>query len=46
LAATGKIEEAIIHYHQALKINKDYADAHYNLGSLLNRLERPKEAIM
>ena len=28
----GRTDEAITHYHQALRIKPDYVDAHYNLG--------------
>ncbi len=31
-AQTGRIEEAIAQYEQALRINPDYAEAHNNLG--------------
>ena len=41
----GKIEEAIAHYEQALRINPDYAEAHNNLGLLLAQTGRIEEAI-
>jgi len=31
----GKLEDAVTSYHQALAINPDYAEAHYNLHALL-----------
>jgi tetratricopeptide (TPR) repeat protein len=45
LAETGKIEEAIAHYQQALRIKPDYADAHNNLGVALMGQGRVQEAI-
>jgi tetratricopeptide (TPR) repeat protein len=45
LAQSGKIEEAIAHYEQALRIDPDYVQAHYNLGLALERLGRTPEAI-
>ncbi len=46
MAQTGKFEEAIAHYQQALRIKPDYADAHYNLGIALARAGRIPEAIV
>ena len=45
LAQTGKIEEAIAHYQQALRINPDFVEAHYNLGLALVQQGRLQEAI-
>ncbi len=45
LAQTGKIEEAIAHFEQALRINPDFADAHANLGNALWQVGRIPEAI-
>jgi tetratricopeptide (TPR) repeat protein len=41
----GRVPEAIGHYEQALRIKPDYADAHYNLGVALEKLDRRPEAI-
>ena len=41
----GKLQEAIGHYGEALRIKPDYAGAHYNLGRVLVRLGRLPEAI-
>ncbi len=45
LAEQGKIQEAISHYAEALRIKSDFADAHNNLGGALRRLGRHEEAI-
>jgi tetratricopeptide (TPR) repeat protein len=45
LMQTGKIEEAIAHYQQALLIKPDYAAAHYNLGVALMQTGKIEEAI-
>jgi tetratricopeptide (TPR) repeat protein len=37
--------EAIQHYEQAVRINPDSVDAHYNLGVALEQLGRVPEAI-
>ena len=37
--------EAIGHYEQALRINPDYGEAHYNLGVALEKLDRRPEAV-
>ena len=42
---TGRTQEAIGHFEEALRINPDSADAHYNLGAALARLGRVPEAI-
>ena len=42
---TGRVQEAIQHYEQALRINPDYAVAHYNLGVALEQAGRMPEAI-
>ncbi len=39
------MDEAITHYQQALQINPDYAQAHYNLGNILLEKGRVDEAI-
>ncbi|MGO9526458.1 MAG: tetratricopeptide repeat protein [Verrucomicrobiia bacterium] len=45
LAQTGKIEDAIAHFEQALRFNPDYADAHNNLGNALLLTGKIEEAI-
>ena len=45
LGASGKVEEAIAHYEQALRIKPDYAEAHNNLGIALAQAGRIEEAI-
>jgi protein O-mannosyl-transferase len=40
-----RIEESIAHLHRAIDLKPDYAEAHYNLGTALERLERRDEAI-
>ncbi len=45
LAQTGKIEEAIAHYEQSLRINPFYAVAHCNLGGVLLHAGKVQEAI-
>jgi tetratricopeptide (TPR) repeat protein len=41
----GKLQEAIIHYEQALRIKPDLAETHYNLGLALEYTGRVQEAI-
>lgn len=43
-SADGKYREAAIQFANALKIDKNYADAHYELGQAYVRLERFNEA--
>jgi len=45
LEGTGRAQEAIGHYEQALRIRPGSAEAHYNLGKDLKRLGRIPEAI-
>jgi len=45
LDQTGKREEALVYYQQALRINPDYVVAHFNLAELLARMGRREEAI-
>jgi tetratricopeptide (TPR) repeat protein len=40
----GKIDKAVPHLTEALRINPDFAPAHYNLGTALARLNRLPEA--
>ncbi|PWB51934.1 MAG: hypothetical protein C3F06_09750, partial [Candidatus Methanoperedenaceae archaeon] len=45
LGQSGKFNEAIIAYDEALKINPQYADAWYNKGIALCKLKKYEEAI-
>jgi tetratricopeptide (TPR) repeat protein len=45
LGQVGKIEEAIAHYEQALRIKPDFAETHYNLGLALSRIGKIQDAI-
>jgi tetratricopeptide (TPR) repeat protein len=45
LAQTGRLDEALVHYHKALELNPNYAVAYYNLGNALLRVRRVDEAI-
>jgi tetratricopeptide (TPR) repeat protein len=45
LQKQGRLPEAIGHYERALRIQPDYAEAHYNLGIALEKLGRTAEAI-
>lgn len=46
LAATGKLEEAINAFQNALKLNPSYAHAHRNLALVLARSGRLQEALI
>ena len=35
----GEFDLALIEFNEAIRIDKDYADAHYNLGVLLEFLD-------
>jgi tetratricopeptide (TPR) repeat protein len=45
LMQSGKLDEAIHHYEQALRLKPDYAEAHYALGIALMLAGRVPEAI-
>jgi tetratricopeptide (TPR) repeat protein len=45
LGETGRPEDAIRHYEDALRIRPGYAEAHYNLGVMLFRQGRVREAM-
>ena len=45
LEQTGKTEEAIAHYEQALRIKPNYAEAHNNLGVMFEHQDKLPEAI-
>lgn len=44
LAETGQLELAVAAYRGALALHDDYPDVHYNLGRILDQLERDREA--
>jgi Flp pilus assembly protein TadD len=44
LSSKGQVEEAIRHYHEALRLNPVYPEAHYNLGNELVRKGKTAEA--
>jgi protein O-mannosyl-transferase len=41
----GRLQEAIGHFEQALRIKPDYAEAHYNLGNALSQEGKLEDAI-
>ena len=41
----GKLDEAVSHYHRAIKAKPDYADAYFNLGVALQRQGKNDEAL-
>ena len=45
LLQVGKVEDAIAHFEQALRIKPDYAEAHNNLGIALELAGKIEEAI-
>jgi protein O-mannosyl-transferase len=45
LDATGKHQEAILHYRSSIKINPDQANAYYNLASALKDQGNMEEAV-
>lgn len=45
LTMEGKVDEAVFHYSEALRIKPFYAKAHYNKGHALATLGRQEEAI-
>ncbi len=45
IQAASDVEEEIEAYKMAIRINPDYADAHYNLGLAYGELDMHKEAI-
>ncbi|KUG23969.1 hypothetical protein ASZ90_006232 [hydrocarbon metagenome] len=42
----GKIEEAINHYHEAIRIKSDVAETYYNRGNAFTKLGQYQRAIM
>jgi protein O-mannosyl-transferase len=45
LLQRGRVDEAIVHYHDALQIKPDYAEARLNLGNALLQKGRVDDAI-
>jgi tetratricopeptide (TPR) repeat protein len=45
VAVPGRLDEAVVHFREALSLNPDYIEAHYNLGKALDALGRKTEAI-
>ena len=45
LSAQGRLEEALVPYHEALRLAPDRYQLHNNLGNILGRLGRPEEAL-
>jgi tetratricopeptide (TPR) repeat protein len=45
MAQTGADEQAIVHYRRAIQANDRHADAHFNMGVMLERFGRTSEAI-
>jgi serine/threonine-protein kinase len=45
LGAKGQLDKAIAEYHEAIRLNKDHAAAHYSLGNVLRDKGRLDEAI-
>src|SRR5262249_5949522 len=41
----GKLDEAIVEYREAIRLDPGYAEAHCNLGSVLQRQGRLREAL-
>ena len=46
LQAQGKLDEAMIHYRQALTLNPEFPEAHNNLGSALQRQGKLDDAVV
>jgi protein O-mannosyl-transferase len=46
LARTGKPDEALAQFREAVGIDEDFPDAHYNLAMLLLALDQPGEAVI
>ena len=45
LVQKGRVDEAIVHYQNALKLKPDFAEAHFSLGVALADSGRVDEAI-
>jgi tetratricopeptide (TPR) repeat protein len=46
LAQSGRVDEAIAHYQEALRLKPDYPEAYNNLGNALARMGRWSEATL
>lgn len=44
LISSGRVEKAVAHFQEALRIKPEYAKAHFNLGNALHGLKRFDEA--
>jgi tetratricopeptide (TPR) repeat protein len=44
LMQVGRVPEAISHWEQAVQINPDFVEAHYNLGIVLAQTGKSQEA--
>jgi Flp pilus assembly protein TadD len=45
LASQGRVNEAIYHYREAIRIRPDHFEAYSNLGNLLSEQGKPDEAV-
>lgn len=45
LAGEGKLDEAVTHFSEALRVRPDFAEAHYNMGNVLAQQGKLNEAI-
>jgi protein O-mannosyl-transferase len=45
LGQSGRVQEAVGHFEQALQIEPDFAEAHYNLGNALSQEGKLEDAI-
>jgi tetratricopeptide (TPR) repeat protein len=45
LQGEGRLEEAVTHYNEAVRLKPDFAEAYNNLGDALHGLGRPEEAV-
>ena len=45
LAEAGRLEEAILHFEEAVRLDPDSRQAHYNLARALEQSARPQDAI-
>jgi tetratricopeptide (TPR) repeat protein len=45
LIAAGHLDEAIQHFHQALQVHPDFAEAHNNLGLVFLMAGQPEKSL-